>query len=237
MVKEATSSVADNKARLQTLRRASVALEMVNLRGDHDGMQIEFVLAALELMPSNVGFSAHENMRTNQPLGWGQQILNIHKSILRSLSSEGILASLLLGSGVLGALISRIRQTTSYHLQDIITFQPLLFGASAGFICFLVLRGGKSIFLLDYSAEIQQINPYSSAFAALLSGLFTDRAYKLLSLCVDALASKIEAVVKTDLQSPAIEAENNGVLKSPDQTSHSNLSPSTSKTRSTTKTP
>ena len=51
---------------------------------------------------------------------------------------------------------------------------------------FLVTSGNDSAFF----------NPYSSAFAGLLVGLFTERAYQLLSVVIEQFARRLEQAMK-----------------------------------------
>jgi hypothetical protein len=59
------------------------------------------------------------------------------------------------------------------------------------------IKGGKHFFLVQAAIDQVAFNPYSSAFAGLLTGLFTERAYGLLSNVVDGLAERINKAVTT----------------------------------------
>jgi hypothetical protein len=51
---------------------------------------------------------------------------------------------------------------------------------------------GQHLFLVTSPGVRIPANPYSSAFAGLLAGLFSDKAYKVLSSLVDNLASQVQ---------------------------------------------
>lgn len=106
------------------------------------------------------------------------------------LSTEHLLAIAIMGCGAIGAIIAGLRANT------IITFRNLSLGLAAGFVTFLGIKGGKHFFLVQGTIDQVAFNPYSSAFAGLLAGLFTERAYSLLSSVVDELIKKVQAAMK-----------------------------------------
>ncbi len=110
------------------------------------------------------------------------------------LSTDSLLAVVVVICGILGSLIASIRADRALSLR------PLALGLASGFIAFLAIKGGRHVFLLQTNGEIPMFNPYSCAFAALLTGLFTERAYKLLSSLVDQLAARIDGAFKGDWQ-------------------------------------
>lgn len=101
--------------------------------------------------------------------------------------SDHLVAIALMCCGTIGAFIAAIRRNRHSKLH-LVTM-----GAAAGFITFLVIKGGRYVFLLQLSGDVGSLNPYSCALAALIAGLFTDRAYLLLSDVVANFASRIEA--------------------------------------------
>ena len=106
------------------------------------------------------------------------------------LSVDHLLALSIITCGAIGALIGSIRS------ERRLTFKYLSLGFSSGFVTFLAIKGGKHIFLISSGADSAFFNPYSSAFAGLLAGLFTERAYQLLSTVVDQLAKRLEQAMK-----------------------------------------
>ena len=52
------------------------------------------------------------------------------------------------------------------------------------------MRGGKSVFLLDFSASAVAMDPFSAAFLGLLCGLFSEKAYELLGTLVSDLVER-----------------------------------------------
>ena len=106
--------------------------------------------------------------------------------------SESILAAALIGSGLLGTLFSIIRRKAKPSPHEILSIGHLISGVSAGFVTFLAIRGGKSVFLMTFTTDVVQVNPYTASFAAFLVGLFTDKAYVSLTTIVDRFVKKAE---------------------------------------------
>jgi len=102
-------------------------------------------------------------------------------------SSDQLLAIVVLGCGAIGAMISSLRSDQSLSLRSFIL------GLASGFVTYLVIKGGRHVFLLQAQGEIVAFNPYGSAFAGILAGLFTERAHQLLSFLVDDFANRIRA--------------------------------------------
>ena len=73
------------------------------------------------------------------------------------------------------------------------TLRALSLGLASGFVVYLAIKGGKHVFLLQTQGELVAFNPYGSAFAGLLAGLFTERAHQVLSTIVDDFAERLRA--------------------------------------------
>jgi hypothetical protein len=93
---------------------------------------------------------------------------------------------IVISCGAIGTFLSRLRLNRPIELNNI------LLGFGAGFITFLVLNGGKHIFLLKASGVAISFNPYNTAFAGILAGLFTEDAYELLRGIVDDFKGRFE---------------------------------------------
>ena len=124
-------------------------------------------------------------------------------------SSEMLLCIVLIGSGILGSIVSNHRIRDSQDEQgvnedkenkdqvgDLLSLRPLLFGISSGFISFLAIRGGKTFFIIEVQQGVMLMNPFSSAFIALLAGLFTDMAFNLLKKIAKAGEAKISSLLE-----------------------------------------
>ena len=105
----------------------------------------------------------------------------------RAFSSDQLLAIAMVTCGALGALTLSIRQKERFRLHS------LLVGLSTGFVAYLAIKGGKHLFLLQTSGELVAFNPYGSALAALLAGLFSEKANQLLTSVVDDFAHRVKA--------------------------------------------
>jgi hypothetical protein len=106
------------------------------------------------------------------------------------LSADHLLALAVITCGAIGALIAGIRG------EKRLTLRYLSLGFAAGFVTFLAIKGGKHVFLVTSGSDPAFFNPYSSAFAGLLAGLFTERAYQLLSSVIDQFAKRLESAMK-----------------------------------------
>lgn len=101
--------------------------------------------------------------------------------------SDLILALSVLLCGVVGAVAAGLRAKTVAPVG-----RAMALGAAAGFISYLALKGGKFLFLIQSGIEHQAlINPYSAAFCGILAGLFTERAYSVLSNLINQLGERV----------------------------------------------
>lgn len=105
--------------------------------------------------------------------------------VLSYQSSDLLLSLVILFSGTVGAVVTTLRK------DQLLTLRDLGQGFAAGFITFLAIRGGKSIFLLD-ADPLLLINPYNSAFFGLLSGMFTEMAFELLTSVAQEVATRLK---------------------------------------------
>jgi len=122
-------------------------------------------------------------------LGWFLQLTGFRFYYSRS---EMLLAVVILGCATIGTLVSGFRNNEPLRSRHI------TLGIASGFIAFLSIKGGKSVFLV-VPADVQvSVNAYSGAFAALLAGLFTERFHQLLSSLVETLARRVESIVGQD---------------------------------------
>ena len=110
------------------------------------------------------------------------------------LPSDTLLGMLLISCGILGAIMSILRQNrqvgVSQSLMQVGVSQSLIRGASVGFVVFLGVKGGITVFVISNGTDVP-FNPYSTAFAGVLAGMFSEKLYSFLSKLVDnALESK-----------------------------------------------
>jgi hypothetical protein len=100
--------------------------------------------------------------------------------------SDHLLALAIICCSALGAMIFGLRSGTKMNVRTLTS------GLATGFVVYLALKGGQHLFLVTSPDVRIPSNPYSSAFAGLLAGLFSDKAYKMLSSLVDNFASQVE---------------------------------------------
>jgi hypothetical protein len=103
------------------------------------------------------------------------------------LSSDQLLALAVMACGAIGSMTSSLRSGQSLSLR------AFVLGVASGFVAYLAIKGGKHLFLLQTQGEVVAFNPYGSAFAGLLAGLFTERAHQVLSSIVDDFVERIRA--------------------------------------------
>ena len=111
---------------------------------------------------------------------------------LATLSSDMLLAIAVMACGAIGAMITTLRGGAK------MTVQSFCLGLAAGFIVFLAIKGGKHLFLLQSRGDIAAFNPYGSAFAGLLAGLFTEKAYAALADIVDEFIGRLRSAARRD---------------------------------------
>lgn len=104
------------------------------------------------------------------------------------LSSDQLLAIAIMACAAMGAMIAALRG------NGLMTLRALTLGIATGFVVYLAIKGGKHVFLLQMQGEIVAFNPYGSAFAGLLAGLFTEKAYQVLTTIVDEFADRLRVV-------------------------------------------
>ena len=99
---------------------------------------------------------------------------------LRQMSSQALLAFLIIFCGGIGSLIAGLRSERGYA-----TVRPLALGLSSGFVALLAIKGSKFLILIQAPSGTFADNPYGTAFLGILVGLFTETAYDLLRFFVD----------------------------------------------------
>jgi hypothetical protein len=115
---------------------------------------------------------------------------------LEQARTDYLLAVVVSCCALVGAIISMMREGSARFVT-----KQVVLGLASGFVAFLSLRGGRSVFMLELTGEVPHFNPYSMAFAGLLVGLFTRKAYELLGVLVHELDGRLRAAV----QGPSVE--------------------------------
>lgn len=102
------------------------------------------------------------------------------------LPNDILLACAIILCGGIGAIFAASRSRADRYARVI--FNGLL----AGFITFLVIKGGRNFFVIHLQyASNSQINPYTAAFAGILAGLFTEKAYMVLQQAIDIFGERL----------------------------------------------
>lgn len=105
-------------------------------------------------------------------------------TLIYQLRSDHLLAISIICSSALGAIIFGLRHGYDIGLRAITS------GISTGFVVYLALKGGQHLFLITSPDARIAANPFSGAFAGLLAGLFSNKAYKVLSGIIDTAADR-----------------------------------------------
>lgn len=98
---------------------------------------------------------------------------------LKSLSSDMLLGILLVSCGILGSIMSTMRDGKGNASKAIVL------GASVGFVVLLGVKGGTTVFILSTTGTSVPFNPYSTAFAGVVAGMFSEKLYLALSKLTD----------------------------------------------------
>lgn len=106
------------------------------------------------------------------------------RSTIFDQSNDALLALAVTFCGAIGAVVAGLRTQKFAGLANI------ALGLAAGFIAFLALKGGKSLFIIQVTTTQLPVNPYASAFAGILVGLFTERVYEVVSKLFDQAADR-----------------------------------------------
>ncbi len=164
---------------------AKASLELLNLTGTGNGMDSEYSgptvqEIALDLSDTTIRAFNPSRKRTGEDASEASRLLRSYMSFSPAphFRRETLIAIATTASAVLGVALAGLRR------KEGISIRRFAIGVGTGFIVYLVVQGGSFIFLLDLPSEIG-VNHYSISLTALLSGLFTERLYKLLSTLVD----------------------------------------------------
>lgn len=131
------------------------------------------------------GLRAYTRDLRERELAW-QPSRYVQLNSLIYMPTEMLLAIVIVLCGGTGSILTSFRSKSAKHLPAV--FNGLL----AGFITFLIVKGGKFFFIVNIAPESTVfINPFAAAFAGILAGLFTEKAYQILSEATDQLGNKI----------------------------------------------
>ena len=79
----------------------------------------------------------------------------------------------------------RSRESTGQEIS-------LVLGAAVVFISLLFVKSGSGIFLMSNLGIEMPVNPYSTALAGIVSGMFSEKLFKFLSTLIDRATTKKE---------------------------------------------
>jgi hypothetical protein len=116
-------------------------------------------------------------------------LIGILLDVRSSLSSDLLLAIVVIGCGAIGSVMGGLRS------ERRLTTRLFSLGLAAGFVTFLTIKGGRYVFLVQSEGPDIAFNPYSSAFLGIVVGLFTDRVHQLLSDLVDQFIERLRTAI------------------------------------------
>lgn len=177
-IKKQLAEYNEQLSRLQTLTVSGTDHDETTLGQIRNDV---FYLIEATSTPSSTNQPPKEDEGERKPVVWFCLFF-----LPRYMPSDQLLSLVVIMSGAIGAVVAALRATRALSLAD------LGFGIAAGFITLLAIRGGKNVFMVSNEDFSFYLNPYSSAFAGLLAGLFTDKAYALLRKFVEKLVDGIE---------------------------------------------
>ncbi len=162
-----------------TAREIQAAIHQLAVQLEENSLAIEGTLERIAVINAEIG---EANQRI---LSWTPS--NVLKyNYIFYLQSDMILAISIILCGGIGAIFAASRSRSPRYAKTI--FNGLL----AGFIAFLIIKGGRSFFLVNLNfANSPSINPYAAAFSGILAGLFTEKAYRVLSDVTDRIGDRI----------------------------------------------
>jgi len=101
------------------------------------------------------------------------------------LAHDTALAFTMILAGYVGCAVGMFRQNRQASIAE------TTIGMASGFIVFLSIKGGHGLILISVSQEMPRLNPYGCTLVALMVGLFTDKAYQVLSAMADDFLARL----------------------------------------------
>ena len=102
-------------------------------------------------------------------------------------SNDALLGMLLVSCGIIGSVVSTLRDG-KYRAS-----KAVILGGSVGFIALLGVKSGSDVFLMTNLGVNVPFNPYSTALAGVVSGMFSEKLYKALSGLTDRATKRIQS--------------------------------------------
>jgi len=169
-------------------QRKSQLRSLITLGPNRSDFSLRGILSVLEhpnLLPGSAQFGPSADLRSN----FVSEALNRYAEPIVLLSSDHLFAVAIVACGAIGAMAAAIRGNIP------LTLRSLSLGLAVGFVVYLAIKGGKSVFLMQSQGEIFSFNPYGCGFAAILAGLFSERAHSLLTTLVDDFAARLKLAI------------------------------------------
>ncbi|MEM7228533.1 MAG: hypothetical protein AAF432_06930 [Planctomycetota bacterium] len=92
----------------------------------------------------------------------------------QGLSTDVLLVIGTIASATFGALLAGFRRDDLHYLHH------LLLGVGAGFLIYLLVRGGRSVLFIEYQSGATELNAFSVLLLGLIGGLFADALFSMM---------------------------------------------------------
>jgi len=188
VVSERQSALAESEADMRTLQERITASIFLTLDAGSPSDTLE---SKSIIDPSNIKTNYLELSKNislaKQEISGGREEINkdyelyylINVFSLSSLASNTLLGILLISCGVLGSVMSTMRDGKGEVSKTVVL------GASVGFVALLGVKGGSTIFIMTSAGIDVPFNPYSTAFVGVVAGMFSEKLYLALSKVTD----------------------------------------------------
>jgi len=172
---------------LANKERLKIRLEsLISVGADKDIHKLEEIREEFE----NISIKSINSSSDNDSEQFSSfEYLFLFQKYIKSLSSDVLLGITIMTCGAIGAGVGALRT------HETLTTRNVVFGLSAGFIMFLIIKGGVHVFIFRESSQVIQFNPYSCGFSGLLAGMFTEKVFNALSMLSDSVFDQLEKVV------------------------------------------
>jgi len=190
IISERQSALAESEADMRTLQERITASIFLTLDSDNpmDSIDKQEVIDPRKIRTSYLNLSeailkAKQEIsggNMEEPRGYPSELFYlIDRFSLSSRSSNSLLGILLISCGILGSVMSTMRDGRGEASKTVVL------GASVGFVALLSVKGGSALFIMTSAGIDVPFNPYSTAFAGVVAGMFSEKLYIALSKLTD----------------------------------------------------
>ena len=187
----AGSGVGDAPDRLQTIIGVQAELSALQATG---AFRDDQTLRGLRTWMSDLLLNHSKGAKKAAADGAMDSLVSLasYVSILRYWQNDYLLALAMVAAAILGATLAL------FGRDGAVMFSSLVLAGGAGIMSFLLVKGGKQVFLMQLDSAPVAINPYTSVVVGLLAGMFREQAWALLVGAVVQASAKLGATLKRE---------------------------------------